>query len=627
MAVLTVYNLTGSPVTLAAGNPPRTIPASPSSPSRGPGMDVTSELRGLSTSDYDLLIAQQAGTLEFVWDGTPEYSMTGSGGNVPAPVPWVGSGGSNVFVFQPGGTASGNVFTTWEACHAARAALPGPAIIEVDATFDNVEIPEMGGPWDMSWTILRGRVIPNDGPPWVSVVGQFTNLLRMEDIYCEGNSGITGAYGSVVCPVQASVPNGSSMTISDGMAWTITFWFDVTGTFVPVGGYDDYNVRVNLSAAVTDEDVKAAFILAIQSTFLQVWINDPGPGMPGLFCLVNRRRGSQGNMPITTSVGGTITAEGMTGGEGGPMIVTPPDTYTQLYMRNAAYEDYSDGGLFVLVRSYVSVYMYEESWFYNDDGLVVFTADSDSGIYANLYQASEIDSSTIGGWGDFWVIVDASSYCDPDDQDITSAYRGFHDDGAQVGFQVWDGDYWNSYPENMTEAVNKVAARTDRRVTVFPGAVLPAGDGFTMHAQDPGGAALSLTTGWLNLLPYRGLKITRSDAGPASVTYGINMEFTDGEQGGFNLIVPRNGSAETHLAGKVVSVSTQVDPVSTSDFVAGKAFSIGFKCADIHSVSCDGIVSGDDTWNTGREATIVPDTAPNGVHCYAVEATAAGGKS
>ena len=88
MAVLIAYNLTGAPVTLAAGNPPRTVPASPSPPNRGPGVDVTSELRGLAPTDYDLLIAQAPGTLEFVWDGTPEYSMAGTGGSVPAPVPW-----------------------------------------------------------------------------------------------------------------------------------------------------------------------------------------------------------------------------------------------------------------------------------------------------------------------------------------------------------------------------------------------------------------------------------------------------------------------------------------------------------------------------------------------------------
>jgi len=555
--------------------------------------------------------------------GTLYHTGEGGGGG--------GGGGGGVYVFAPGHPSpSGNIFTTWEAAYAARAAVPGPAVIEVDETYDDVEIPaqEGGIPWDMTWTTLRGRLLSDHSAPWVSVVGQFSNLLRMEDIYIQGNNGITGASGSILCLAQADVPNGSSMTISDGMAWTITYWFDVSGTFVPVGGYNNINIRVDLSAAVTDEDVKAAFILAIQGSWLQVWCNDPGPGMPGLFCLVNRRRGSQGNVPITISVGGTILAEGMFGGEGGAMIVTPPDTYTQLYMRNAAYEDYSDGGLFVLVRSHVSVYMYEESWFYNDDGLVVFTADEDSGIDANLYQQSEIDSGTIGGFGDLWVGVDASSYFDPDEHDITSAYRSFRDDGTQVGFSVWDGNYWNlPYPENMTEAVNKVAARAERRVTVFPGALLPAGDGFTMHVQDPGGALLNLTTGWSTLLPHRGLKITRSDAGPATVNYSINMEFTDGEQGGFNLTVPRNGSAETHLAGKVISVSTQVDPVSTSDFVAGKAFSVGFKCADIYTVSCDGLIGGLDTWNAGREATIVPDTAPNGVHCYAVEATAAGGKS
>jgi len=86
---LVVYNLTGSPVSLAAGNPVRSIPASGSPPSCGPGVDVTSELRpstavdpangvtgGLDAADYSALQAQ-VGSLAFEWTRDPEYLTSG----------------------------------------------------------------------------------------------------------------------------------------------------------------------------------------------------------------------------------------------------------------------------------------------------------------------------------------------------------------------------------------------------------------------------------------------------------------------------------------------------------------------------------------------------------------------
>jgi hypothetical protein len=71
---LIVYNVTGSPVTLAAGNPVRVIPASSSPPNRGEGFNVTSELQGLSGANYTALEAQRPLTLEYEWTGEAEYS-------------------------------------------------------------------------------------------------------------------------------------------------------------------------------------------------------------------------------------------------------------------------------------------------------------------------------------------------------------------------------------------------------------------------------------------------------------------------------------------------------------------------------------------------------------------------
>jgi len=72
---LLAYNITGSSVTLVAGNPSPVLPPSASPPTRGSGRDVTSELKGLSAADYALLEAQRPNTIEYEWSGDVEFSL------------------------------------------------------------------------------------------------------------------------------------------------------------------------------------------------------------------------------------------------------------------------------------------------------------------------------------------------------------------------------------------------------------------------------------------------------------------------------------------------------------------------------------------------------------------------
>lgn len=72
---LLAYNLTGAPVTLAAGSPPPVLPASSAPPNRSPAVNVTSELGGLSGAAWAAIQAQiDAGSVQLEWSGTPEYS-------------------------------------------------------------------------------------------------------------------------------------------------------------------------------------------------------------------------------------------------------------------------------------------------------------------------------------------------------------------------------------------------------------------------------------------------------------------------------------------------------------------------------------------------------------------------
>ena len=72
---LFVYNITGVPVTLAAGNPVKIIPASVAPPSRGVGIDVTKSLKGLTGPNYTALEAQRVATLVYEWSTLPEYPV------------------------------------------------------------------------------------------------------------------------------------------------------------------------------------------------------------------------------------------------------------------------------------------------------------------------------------------------------------------------------------------------------------------------------------------------------------------------------------------------------------------------------------------------------------------------
>ena len=74
MALL-AFNKTTTALPLAKGNPIRTLPASLSPGVRGPAFNVTSELRGLSNSDYAALQVQvAAGSCEYEWTGDKEYT-------------------------------------------------------------------------------------------------------------------------------------------------------------------------------------------------------------------------------------------------------------------------------------------------------------------------------------------------------------------------------------------------------------------------------------------------------------------------------------------------------------------------------------------------------------------------
>ena len=75
---LLAYNKTVTPVVLAAGAPARTLPASLTPGVKGPGVNVTSESKGLTGPQYAALEVQRmAGTIALVWIGAVDYATPG----------------------------------------------------------------------------------------------------------------------------------------------------------------------------------------------------------------------------------------------------------------------------------------------------------------------------------------------------------------------------------------------------------------------------------------------------------------------------------------------------------------------------------------------------------------------
>ena len=73
---LIACNLTGAAVTLAAGNRTVILPAKTGSLTYGAPVDVTSELKGLSGTQYTALESQRAGVVAYFWtNNVPLYAV------------------------------------------------------------------------------------------------------------------------------------------------------------------------------------------------------------------------------------------------------------------------------------------------------------------------------------------------------------------------------------------------------------------------------------------------------------------------------------------------------------------------------------------------------------------------
>lgn len=204
--------------------------------------------------------ATQTFTTAFAW-GVVRYDakarlwslQTGTAGGGPSGT------ASNLLVFQPNGTAGGNVFTDFGLLHTAAVAINGPILLYVDGT-DNgnaATVPALGGPWHFPnpETLIKG--------PWnvaisltLTLQASLSGVLEFEDIIVQQGSQLTPALsfasgttflkmtgtvflGSATTPLVEVSGAGTSLQIDefrssefgDGVNATITTGAGATTTF------------------------------------------------------------------------------------------------------------------------------------------------------------------------------------------------------------------------------------------------------------------------------------------------------------------------------------------------------------------------------------------------------------
>ncbi len=263
MALL-AYNRTGDPITLVEGSPAAVLPPSASPPGRGPGVNVTTELRGLTEQQYADLAEQAASAIDYVWTGPPEYD---TGVLLPA-APSTGSAVCWAPYMFPGP----GYYTDFGDAVAAAQRLTGAKEIQIlaDPDDDNVYIP--GGTWDMTGITLRGLAV---GADWDTNNRGYQELLY---VTCLGRIG------------RWSYDDNNPGTIADVTDSVVTFtvaapWFElskyVIGQYIEIVDADTVgnNGVFEITEVVDEYTVKfyneAAVAPDANNDNLTWWIDNP----------------------------------------------------------------------------------------------------------------------------------------------------------------------------------------------------------------------------------------------------------------------------------------------------------------------------------------------------------------
>lgn len=111
------------------------------------------------------------------------------------------------------------------------------------------------------------------------------------------------ATGSITEVAQANHVDGETFVLNDGVHPAITFYYDVTGTYTPGGGYDQYNVRLNIFGASSSNDVATIVATAVNTANGPTFAISAGTVVGALVPLANiASNGALGNIAIIETV-------------------------------------------------------------------------------------------------------------------------------------------------------------------------------------------------------------------------------------------------------------------------------------------------------------------------------------
>lgn len=128
---------------------------------------LTGPVIGTGSSTIATTLAQEGAITgnTYGWNGSAwapsALNLAGGSGYVNNSLPVANQAPQYVFIFQPGGTAGGNIYTSWPSLITARATVSGPAVIQLDNTFSAITIPS--GTWAVDYTTLQGVGIQSSG--------------------------------------------------------------------------------------------------------------------------------------------------------------------------------------------------------------------------------------------------------------------------------------------------------------------------------------------------------------------------------------------------------------------------------------------------------------------------------
>lgn len=147
--------------------------------------------------------------------------------------------------------------------------------------------------------------------------------------------------------------------------------------------------------------------------------------------------------------------------------------------------------------------------------------------------------------------------------------------------------------------------------------VLPA-PGVNYVAQFAAGAPIDSAGPFARFVPPRTCMIARGGAGVATV-YTVTGTDADGAVLTETINAPGAGPYQgTRAFATVTRFQSDVNPTVTTDLQTGNGFGLGCAASDIDVVGLDGGAEAP-TSTHAATGTVVPGTAPNAVHTYAVD--------